>query len=296
VNTPAPEAQALPVVIKIGGRLLDDAVSRQSIVASVTGSVRPIVVVHGGGDTVDVLLTQLGITTPKVNGLRATGPDAIGPVVGVLAGLVNKSLTASLRAHGCNAVGLCLGDGGALQVTKVAQSELGFVGEVTGGDARLWSELLASGRVPVIASIGFANDGLLLNVNADDAAAGAARALNAHALLLVTDTHGVLDAAGAVIPSLDQAAAQALQDAGVIHGGMVPKVRGALAAAERVGSTANAVVRIVHWSDLNRALSGEPVGTAILSTCTAQTCGGAETSGAADTASRRPRPVERATA
>jgi acetylglutamate kinase len=284
------------VVIKIGGRLLDDAVSRQSIVASVTGSVRPIVVVHGGGDTVDVLLTQLGITTPKVNGLRATGPDAIGPVVGVLAGLVNKSLTASLRAHGCNAVGLCLGDGGALQVTKVAQSELGFVGEVTGGDARLWSELLASGRVPVIASIGFANDGLLLNVNADDAAAGAARALNAHALLLVTDTHGVLDAAGAVIPSLDQAAAQALQDAGVIHGGMVPKVRGALAAAERVGSTANAVVRIVHWSDLNRALSGEPVGTAILSTCTAQTCGGAETSGAADTASRRPRPVERATA
>jgi acetylglutamate kinase len=208
--------------------------------------------------------------------------------------MVNKSLTASLRARGCDAVGLCLGDGGALQVSQVTDSQLGFVGEVTGGDALLWRELLASSRVPVIASIGYSSDGSLLNVNADDAAAGAASALGAHALLLVTDTHGVLDADGSVIPVLDHAAAQALQASGVMHGGMVPKVRGALAAADRVGSHAQAVVRIVHWSDLNTALAGESVGTAILPAGASEPMG--EPSDPSDLVSRRPRPVERATA
>lgn len=255
---------AAPVVIKIGGRLLDDAQSRQAIIGAIASCAQPTIVVHGGGDAVDVLLARLGITTTKIEGLRLTDADAIGPVVGVLAGLVNKQLVASLRLAGCDAVGLCLGDGGALDVVSHANPELGFVGQVVGGAGALWMELLTNGRVPVVASIGIGPDGALLNVNADDAGVGVAMAVDAQTLVLVTDTKGVLDAEGVVIPSLDAATAEALKVSGVIVGGMVPKVRSALEAAERFG----APVRIVHWTDLASALTGASVGTSVLPSTT----------------------------
>lgn len=251
---------ATPVVIKIGGRLLDEVQSRTAIIGAIASTTQPTIVVHGGGDAVDALLARLGIETTRIEGLRVTDADAIGPVVGVLAGMVNKQLVASLRLAGCDAVGLCLGDGGALDVVPDANAALGFVGQVVGGAGALWLEILANGRMPVVASIGIGPDGALLNVNADDAGVGVATAVDAQTLVLVTDTKGVLDADGVVIPSLDGAAAEALKASGVIIGGMVPKVRSALEAADRFG----APVRIVHWTDLAAALAGNSVGTSVL--------------------------------
>ena len=75
-------------------------------------------------------------------------------------------------------------------------------------------------------------DGVICNVNADDAAAALAGALGAH-LVLLTDTDGVWDADGQRIPTLSVAASERLIDEGVIAGGMVPKVRCALRAIGR---------------------------------------------------------------
>lgn len=250
-------------VVKIGGQLLDDAASLSAIVAAIThvSARTKLIVVHGGGAATTVLLSKLGIEAPKLNGLRATSDEAIGPVVGALAGTANKSFTAALQAAGCNAVGLCLGDGGAVAVERHPDATLGCVGLAAGGTGGLWRELLAAGRTPVVSSIGFSAAGELLNVNADDAALGAALAVNATSLVLVTDTQGVLDAQGAVMPFLDADLAKRLIEAGIIHGGMVPKVNAALQAAARL----NAPVRIVRFSQLSAALapSTAHVGTTV---------------------------------
>ncbi len=252
-------------VVKIGGQLLDDPASRSAIVAAITQSSThtKLIVVHGGGDAAGELLSKLGIEAPKINGLRATNDAAIGPVVGALAGTVNKSFTAALRTAGCDAVGLCLGDGGAVIVERHPDPALGCVGLVAGGTGDLWRELLASGRTPVVSSIGFSATGALLNVNADDAALGAALAVSAVALVLVTDTAGVLDSQGAVMPFLDEQLAATSIGSGIIHSGMVPKVNAALQAAGQL----SAPVRIVHFSQISEALASSAghVGTTVSS-------------------------------
>lgn len=268
-----------PMVLKLGGRVLDhDAACAEiaSVLASVLASGSssgktsgiaapkpPVVVVHGGGVRVDALLGELKIESPKINGLRATNDQAIGPVAGVLAGVVNKRLVGVLRSHGCNALGLCLGDGGALRVERAADPALGNVGRVIGGEARLWRELLGSGYTPVVSSIGLGPQGELLNVNADDAAAGVAAALEARTLVMVTDTEGVLDARQQVIPELDAATMRGLIADGSIAGGMIPKVN----AAQRAADILAAPVTIMHWNQLAGSLQASAskiVGTRVL--------------------------------
>ena len=89
--------------------------------------------------------------------------------------------------------------------------------------------LLSAGKVPVVAPLARDEIGTICNVNADDVAAGLAGGLGAR-LVLLTDVEGVRDAGGERIPLLDTERSQALIDAGVIAGGMVPKVRSALRA------------------------------------------------------------------
>ena len=80
--------------------------------------------------------------------------------------------------------------------------DLGLVGEPAGGDVTLLTDLLKLGYVPVIASVGVAADGALLNINADVFAAHLAAGLKAQRLTIVGTTAGVLDSAGATIPQL----------------------------------------------------------------------------------------------
>ena len=72
--------------------------------------------------------------------------------------------------------------------------------------------------------------GIVCNVNADDAAAGIAVGLGARQLVLLTDVDGIRDADGRRLDSLTAGEAEALIAAGVIAGGMIPKVRAAQAA------------------------------------------------------------------
>jgi acetylglutamate kinase len=81
-------------------------------------------------------------------------------------------------------------------------------------------------------------DGVVCNVNADDAAAGLAAGLGARQLVLMTDVDGVRDASGKKLDSITVAEAEALIADGTIRGGMVPKVKAALAALAWEGSEA----------------------------------------------------------
>jgi acetylglutamate kinase len=103
--------------------------------------------------------------------------------------------------------------------------------------------------VPVVAPLARDAEGIVCNVNADDAAAGIAAGLGARQLVLMTDVDGVRDADGRKLDTLTVAEAEHLIEAGVIAGGMVPKIRAALAALGWDGAEA-----IIADSSADRAL------------------------------------------
>ena len=258
-----------PLIVKLGGSALDDPDARvelwcalRELHASLAGG---LVLVHGGGGAVDRHLSRLGWTTERIDGLRVTPVEQIDHVVAVLAGQVNKALVGALNrcAGGSPAVGVCLGDGGMTEVETHPMGDLGRVGRITGGSGRLVAALLKAGFLPVVASIGLDEGGKALNVNADDAATGLAKIIGASALVLLTDVAGIKDEHGALIGRIDGAGIERLIEAGVIAGGMIPKARGAAAAANQSGVP----VVIAAWNEprlLEALAAGSGVGTRVV--------------------------------
>ena len=146
-----------------------------------------------------------------------------------------------------DAVGLSGVDGGLLIAERIP--ELGLVASVVGLRRDLLDAILVGGQVPVVAPLARDAEGIVCNVNADDAAAGIAAGLGARQLVLMTDVDGVRNADGQKLDTLTAAEAEHLIETGVIAGGMVPKVRAALAALGWEGSEA-----IIADSSAERAL------------------------------------------
>lgn len=243
-----------PVVIKLGGLAVEEPAQATELLAALVAlhaaSPGALLVVHGGGRAVDARLVRIGMETRRAAGLRVTPPEQMEEVAATLSGVVRSKLVAALCALGAPVVGISLVDGGLTRSRRirVGDVDLGMVGEVTGGDAALARTLLGAGFLPVISSIGADETGALLNVNADDAAAAIAGIVGARLLVLLTDTPGVRGERGEVIESLDAQEAERLIAAGVIHGGMAPKVRAALRAAEASG----APTLIASWAEPRR--------------------------------------------
>ena len=145
--------------------------------------------------------------------------------------LVNKRIVAAINAAGAKAVGFSGADGRTIQC-RLADPELGFVGEPVLVDPAAIEALRSAGIIPVISPIGCvivegAAD-QLVNINADIVAGNVAAAVNARSLVFLTDVEGVRGAAGTVEPSLAAADVNALIESGVINGGMIPKVESCL--------------------------------------------------------------------
>ena len=221
-------------VLKLGGELLEDAVAVNAAADAIVrlAGREPLVVVHGGGRAIDAELKVRGLTPRFVDGLRVTDSAALDSVVAVLAGRTNTGLVAAIGARGGRAVGLTGADGKiglAVQAAPLAtisgeHVDLGLVGEPDGGDVELLTDLLRLRYVPVVASVGMARDGTLLNVNADVFAAHLAAALKARRLIVAGTTPGVLDSAGATIEQLTESDVQRLTASGTAHSGMVAKL------------------------------------------------------------------------
>jgi acetylglutamate kinase len=240
-----------PTLLKIGGELLETDAGLVWIAGQVVqlGSAGPLVVVHGGGRSIDAELVRRGVAKQAVDGLRITDEATLDTVLCVLAGRVNTRLVAAIGAAQGRAVGLTGADAGVGPATKAAPLrttsgaivDLGLVGQPAGGDGVVLRALLAIGVVPVVASIGRTPDGMLLNVNADTFAAGLAVSLGAAQLIVAGATPGVLDGDLKTIPSLEASEAARLVASGGARDGMVAKLSAALAAtAAGVG-----LVRIV---------------------------------------------------
>ena len=164
------------------------------------------------------------------------------------------------QCFGVDAVGLSGVDGGLLIAERVPH--LGLVASVVGLRRDLLDAILVGGQVPVVAPLARDEDGVVCNVNADDAAAGIAAGIGARQLVLLTDVDGVRDGDGRRLDTLTSGEAETLIETGVIAGGMVPKVRAALAALAWDGSEAT-IADSSADAALERALGDATFGTRI---------------------------------
>ena len=187
--------------------------------------VRPVLV-HGGGPEITEMLKKIGKQSEFVNGLRVTDRETVDIVQMVLAGKINKSLVSLLENKGGHAIGLCGLDGSMIQAKK-KDERLGFVGEITGVNVRPILDVIEQGYIPVVSTVGCDSEGNVYNINADTAAARIAGALEAESLITLTDISGILRDCNdpqSLISEVRVSEVPGLIDAGVISGGMIPKV------------------------------------------------------------------------
>ena len=250
----------MTIVIKIGGSTLgDNDTSLQDIVHLAEAGQQPIVV-HGGGAMITDWLTKLNITTNFVNGLRSTNPDALEVVIAILRGVVNTTLVTQLTQLGGRAVGISGVDNSLIQAEQY-NSDLGLVGKITKINNDLLIPLLDNNIIPVIAPIGIESLSQPLNINADTVAGEIAASINAEKLVFLTDVDGIMDDSGALVPTLTVQTSNALKEAGILKGGMIPKVDAGFTA-----SKAGTFVHIINGTlaySLQQLMDGNLSGTTI---------------------------------
>ena len=221
------------VVVKYGGAAIGAQAQADTTLADVAAlrmvGMR-VVLVHGGGKHITALLNRLNVPTRFENGYRVTDEAALAVTELALSAQVNKAIVSDLARLEVKAVGLSGKDGGLL-TAAVKDPALGRVGAITRVDTRVLDTLLDADFLPVISPVALGEDGGGLNCNADDAARAVAEALGAESLVFLTDVGGILidsHNSKTAVDRMDAKRARELIDAGLIAGGMAPKVMGCI--------------------------------------------------------------------
>ncbi|RFU68045.1 acetylglutamate kinase [Peribacillus saganii] len=191
-----------------------------------------LVFVHGGGPDINEMLSKEGIEPVFINGLRKTSAEVLGIAELILSGKTNRSLVEKLESHGIPAIGLNGSDCGIFQAELIDEAALGAVGEVKSVNTGVLNSLLEKGITPVLTPISSTGPGKKANVNADMAAGAAAKAMNSKMCLFVTDVKGVL-IEKKIQKSLTKTETESYIRNGTIYGGMIPKVKTALAVLDQ---------------------------------------------------------------
>ena len=218
-------------VIKIGGKLIENAEILASLCDHLASLGEAFVLVHGGGVMGSQLATKLGVEVKMHEGRRITDAATLDIAVMAYAGLANKRVVAALQARGVNACGLSGCDMAVVKSHRrpVKDIDWGFVGDVDEVNADVLSLLLDNGVIPVVSPITFSPEGDLLNTNADSVASAVAMGLAAKyevELVFTLDKAGVLldvnDDSSLIKTITPQLYAELRADE-KIHSGMIPK-------------------------------------------------------------------------
>jgi acetylglutamate kinase len=250
------------ILVKLGGTLLDSVDSRQRLageLAALRAQGLRVVVVHGGGKQMTRFLSERGVESKFVCGLRVSTPEVIDAVLKVLAGTVNHELVASLVAAGALAVGLS-GIDACLTEAEPMHGDLGAVGRPVRSNAAILELLAGTGYLPVVACVAGDKQGNIYNVNADQMAVACASGYGADRLIFLTDVDGVRGAGGAIVPILTPSDCEKLITGGIATGGMQAKLNAATDALRNgIGQVIIAPGSLERAAE--RILAGEAIGT-----------------------------------
>ena len=227
------------VVIKYGGNAMVDPALQAAFAADMVflryAGIKPVVV-HGGGPQISSMLGRLGIESEFRGGLRVTTPAAMDVVRMVLVGQVGREPV-----------------------------DIGQVGDVAAVDTSAVDDLIAAGRIPVVATVAPDVDGVVHNVNADTAAAALAVALGARKLVVLTDVPGLYTHwpdTSSLTSQIDTEALEKLLPS--LQSGMVPKMEACLRAVRGGVPAAHVVDGRVPHSTLLEVFTSEGFGTMVV--------------------------------
>ncbi len=266
--------QGKTLVIKYGGAAMEQADLKEQFAKDVLllrlVGIRPVIV-HGGGPQIGALMKRPGKEPRFVGGMRVTDEETVQIVEMVLVGKINKEIVGLINLHGGRAVGLSGKDASLLRARKRlhrlpdgTSADIGLVGEVEAVNPEPIRLLEESGFIPVIAPVGVGEAGETYNINADLVAGDVAAALFAEKLIHLTDVTGINGEDGRLVSTLTKRDAERLIKAGVIDGGMLPKVESSLRALTGGAQKAHIIDGRVPHAILLEVLTKEGIGTEIV--------------------------------
>jgi acetylglutamate kinase len=266
--------QGKTLVIKYGGAAMEQADLKEQFAKDVLllrlVGIRPVIV-HGGGPQIGALMKRLGKEPRFVGGMRVTDEETVQIVEMVLVGKINKEIVALINLHGGRAVGLSGKDASLLRARKRLHRlpdgtsvDIGLVGEVEAVNPEPIRLLEESGFIPVIAPVGVGAAGETYNINADLVAGDVAAALFAEKLIHLTDVTGINGEDGRLVSTLTKREAERLIKAGVIDGGMLPKVESSLRALTGGAQKAHIIDGRVPHAIILEVLTKAGIGTEIV--------------------------------
>ena len=259
------------VVVKYGGSAMVDEELKKKVIQDVVllklVGFKPIIV-HGGGKEISRWVGKVGMEPHFVNGLRVTDEPTM-EIAEMVLNKVNKSLVQLVNELGIKAVGISGKDGMMLKCHKKLSKgeDIGFVGEVDKVDPQVIYDLLEKDFLPIICPIGYDENFLSYNINADDAACAIAEAVNAEKLAFLSDIEGVYRDASdpsTLISELRVDEAENLISDGTVGGGMIPKLKNCIDAIEHGVNRVHILDGRIPHSLLLEIFTNKGIGTAIL--------------------------------
>jgi [amino group carrier protein]-L-2-aminoadipate 6-kinase len=197
------------IVIKIGGSIVEGL--NPSILDDFYELVKKnkVVIVHGGGKDVTETANRMGkeqkfIVSPDGKRSRYTDKETSMIYTMVMSGKISKNITAMLERRGILSAGITGIDGEMIRADRKKKLiilnekgrkmiiEGGYTGKVSNVNPLLINALLDKGFIPVISPIALGEDYEFLNIDGDRAAANVAGALNADAVIFITNVNGLL--------------------------------------------------------------------------------------------------------
>ncbi|MCR4788469.1 MAG: acetylglutamate kinase [Lachnospiraceae bacterium] len=219
------------IVVKYGGSAMSNEDLQKNVIEDVVllklVGFKPIIV-HGGGKEISSWVKKVGKESEFVNGLRVTDDETM-EIAEMVLNKVNKRLVNMVTSLGVNAVGISGKDGALLNTEKKYSDgkDIGFVGEVKTVNPKILLDLLEKDFLPIVAPIGFGDDFMTYNINADDAACAIAKEVGADKLVFLTDVEGLyrdFEDKSTFIQRIKAHDAEELINSGIIGGGMLPKL------------------------------------------------------------------------
>ena len=199
----------MTLVVKVGGGAGATTANIVREIAQCVAEGQRVVVLHGGSDLTNTLSERLGhpvrmITSSGGMVSRYTDGETLRIYAMAVVGQINTELVASLQQQGINALGLAGVDGRLLlarrksivrSLTPEGRLQIlrdDYTGQVEQVNDSLLRQLLDAGYTPVIAPLALSHEGERLNVDGDRAAAAVAVALQAEAMVIMTNVPGLL--------------------------------------------------------------------------------------------------------
>lgn len=209
-------------VIKIGGQVIRDQMSElaSALHFLYQAGLYPIVL-HGAGPQLDAAISEAGIDSGKIDGLRVTTPQIMSIVRRIIYE-ENLKLVNALENIGAKARTI---QHGVFECQASDNPDLGLVGKVTQVHLDSIRSAVEANAIPVVTCLGETDGGQVMNVNADHAVNALIREIRPYKIIFITASGGLLNEHGQVISSINLVTDYSrLQGADWIHSGMRVKL------------------------------------------------------------------------